>query len=742
MLDPRTIRALSARPGDNGRDLNLAIAEEGDAFALVSLLRFSALDGEVVAQVAERILGGRGVEVAPDEDPPRVDIPWDLPNESQSASKARIHRPWTLERALLALVIAHPNAPAITVVRIAEARADERGFLLAASIAPHAPVELAEQVATLPAQSVLHDRPFIDLLSLRPDVAAISEKWSHGDGSDGSRGSQGSQGSRGELLREAAARLSVDAQVLQRLSHDPSRRVRRAVARNPSAANLRAELAQRDEAIEVRACASVEPHPLAAKYSRAMLSEAVSAIESFGIRSEESVDAILAHADALDSELAWLAGLVLDPESLSSVAQALAEHDASHPAARAIVASAMVREGDDRGARADLAAMLSRAIARSYVPASTDARGLTGHARLVAFLAELLSDTSLVDEDALVTGLSCGALASDPSLAARWMKLRAARSTGMIGRLASKLGERADQGTSKASAGGRTVRAPPCALEAAWSEPTLALAEVLKLTRVVRPRREVDAHLRGRADGSRVTHVDFDPDPSRRPATDISKVVEALDPWVRVSARVALVFLGSTPKALAIGGREVRGWRDGVVASHLQRILRAARGSAEVEVRVAALDAHADEAGIAVALLAKTARASEGSLLIQRGLRLADGLVFAATIDALWALDRRDDVKALVDAIASRRKEDTAALTAWLVVGDIDRSRTVSVLAGALDAPCASTTSNAKSSVYEALMLIERRTPGTLERLRASSRAGQAAVVNALARAYPGLIGH
>src|SRR5205823_5303607 len=119
----------------------------------------------------------------------------------------------------------------------------------------------------------------------------------------------------------------------------------------------------------------------------------------------------------------------------------------------------------------------------------------------------------------------------------------------------------------------------------------------------------------------------------------------------------------------------------------LQRILRAARGSSEAEARVARLDVHADAAGLAVALLARSSTATDVAALLQRGLKLGDGLLFAALVETLWALGRRADVKTLVDAVAARRKDDPSALAAWLVVGDLDRTRSTSVLAGALDAP-------------------------------------------------------
>ncbi|MEO7097037.1 MAG: hypothetical protein ABI175_27505, partial [Polyangiales bacterium] len=57
MLDPRTIRALAARPEQNGRDLDVALSEEGDAHALASLLRWAGLEPEALTTIAGRVLG-------------------------------------------------------------------------------------------------------------------------------------------------------------------------------------------------------------------------------------------------------------------------------------------------------------------------------------------------------------------------------------------------------------------------------------------------------------------------------------------------------------------------------------------------------------------------------------------------------------------------------------------------------------------------------------------------------------
>src|SRR5579859_7170171 len=228
MLDPRTIRALAARLAVNGRELNVSIAEEGDAHALASLARWQGLEPEALATIAHRLLHGSKVEIAEGEDPPTIEIPWEPSDEP------RAERPWTLERALLSMIVVHPRAPTDALVEIVERNVKEAGFLVAASLASAAPASIVDRVARARARSALHDRPWIDLLSARIDAGAYARTWS---------------GSSEELLREAAARISENAETLDALARDPSRRVRRAVAFNPAATSARMQLAQNDPAI-------------------------------------------------------------------------------------------------------------------------------------------------------------------------------------------------------------------------------------------------------------------------------------------------------------------------------------------------------------------------------------------------------------------------------------------------------------------------------------------------------------
>src|SRR5262249_4788450 len=126
-----------------------------------------------------------------------------------------------------------------------------------------------------------------------------------------------------ELLREAAARLASEPAMLELLSRDRSRRVRRAVASNAAAGELRRRMVERDAASEVRARAlgSVEP---SADGGRDM-GQRLQTMRDGGILSDDVRKALLGAGPSLDEEGALLAGRYLDPaEVCSLVAQAAA----------------------------------------------------------------------------------------------------------------------------------------------------------------------------------------------------------------------------------------------------------------------------------------------------------------------------------------------------------------------------------------------------------------------------------
>src|SRR5439155_24450569 len=100
---------------------------------------------------------------------------------------------------------------------------------------------------------------------------------------------------------------------------------------------------------------------------------------------------------------------------------------------------------------------------------------------------------------------------------------------------------------------GEGGRPPACALEAAWSDLSIDDELLAKLARVIKPRRESTAHLRGRADGTKIAHVDLDLDPSLRPPAALARVVEGLDPWIKIALRTVLVVLATVPRALSVG---------------------------------------------------------------------------------------------------------------------------------------------------------------------------------------------
>src|SRR5690242_11581491 len=91
MLDRATIDRLSRAPEKNAPLLNVALAEEGTAPALLSLARSPAVGPEALLVIAERV-GREGADVGRDRDAP-----------------AEEHVPVAGE--LDRLLIAHPRAP-------------------------------------------------------------------------------------------------------------------------------------------------------------------------------------------------------------------------------------------------------------------------------------------------------------------------------------------------------------------------------------------------------------------------------------------------------------------------------------------------------------------------------------------------------------------------------------------------------------------------------------------------------
>jgi hypothetical protein len=121
--------------------------------------------------------------------------------------------------------------------------------------------------------------------------------------------------------------------------------------------------------------------------------------------------------------------------------------------------------------------------------------------------------------------------------------------------------------------------------------------------------------------------------------------------------------------------------------------------------------------------------------LVSGALKLQDGVMLAAGIEARAAIDGPAGFVALLEYASSRRTEDAAALALWMLLEELDRVRASSLIASAIDG-LSITGSVVPPAVCEALATLERRSPGRLENVHAQSPRGRATVASAIARAY------
>ena len=139
MLDRATIDRLSGAPEKNAPMLNVALAEEGHAAALLSLARSHAVGPEALDVVAGRIAReGEGVG----RDPL-------VPAEDFISPQAELDR----------LLVAHPRAPGAVRDAVLERHPRDPWFVLAAACHPQATPGAVLRAVEWPAASPAHDRP-------------------------------------------------------------------------------------------------------------------------------------------------------------------------------------------------------------------------------------------------------------------------------------------------------------------------------------------------------------------------------------------------------------------------------------------------------------------------------------------------------------------------------------------------------------------------------------------------------
>jgi hypothetical protein len=116
-------------------------------------------------------------------------------------------------------------------------------------------------------------------------------------------------------------------------------------------------------------------------------------------------------------------------------------------------------------------------------------------------------------------------------------------------------------------------------------------------------------------------------------------------------------------------------------------------------------------------------------------------------MEARAAMGEVPELEPLVEHLAKERSRDGAALAAWLLVEGLDRVRSPTAIAAALDAPWAlpkmpaASRSMIPSGLSEALATLERRCPGRLALAIPQTPRGRAVLASGIARAYRALGG-
>ena len=683
MLDPASLEKLAATPERNDPMLNLALAEEGGAGVLLSLASCPDVREEAIVAISARLDRDREELGAADE--------------STGAVPAI-----ELEKKL----VAHPHAPAAVRDSALRRHPTDPFFVLSAGSHEGATPFALEMLASWPSASPLHDRPWLAWLGAAKHDAGLLQAWSDG----------------AELLREAAASLTRDEPLLQKLARDRSRRVRRALAGNASAEAMRAYLAEHDGAAEVRARAR-----RTAGHDATSFAAILRAMETGGNLAADVRRALLDAGPQLDEEGAFLGARHLDEEGLSAlVAQAMGpERDPLDPRAAGVGVGLGLRrasraqEDDSDCHDAQLSSDIVHLLTRHP---SADTR-FTGKARVAHWIAQCLSRSRL-DLASEHLAIAPGTLASDRMVLRRWASAPAV--TNVAGWLASP------------------GAVPAAVVELAWQNPAVSDDDVASLARRVAPNTRSEREL---------PEDELDLLPLARPWPVLEKVVLAAILRIPVSPRGALAAIALEPRRCRYVLSAMPTWKGVLTGARLARVLRSYAGALSAAARppsgtpppphvprAATVARWTDrklveiEAAIAIAIGDLTV-----SELVRRltagSIRLQDGLALASAVEARAALDGAATFAPLVDHAAAQRAKDPAALALWMLLENLDRVRAPSLIGSAIDGLAVAGTVVAPA-VCEALANLERRSPGRLDAVHAGSPRGKATVASAIARAY------
>jgi len=707
MLDRATIERLSQSPEKNAPMLNVALAEEGHAKVLLALARCSAVGPEALDVIGSRIEAagkdvGRDPEARPDE-----------PFEPIADELDR-------------LLVTQPNAPEDLRDAILGRHANDPFFVLAAACHPRATIAAIERAADWPARSPVHDRLWIALLDpgLVPPLTA--EEWAQDPS---------------EHRREAVARITRETSLIEALARDPSRRVRRAIASNRSAASARAALAKSDPAAEVRARASGSlsahegVHEGGNIVETARFAAALRAMRSLGVLAPDVRQAFVSAGHDLDEEGAAVAARVLPRTEAAQLLERVAEGGAaasareasggqrpSASAARGFAAGLALRapaiDDEETGdPEAELVAFVYDAIKPvGRLPSS--APSLTGKARLAAWMADGLAESAHVAAAAIAEHTARGSLGAGGLVLAR----AAAKRPDLVREI------------TKAAKGMDAV--PAALIELAWADEGVPDGAVIDLAgRVQKPKKRAED----------LPDDELDLDPMSRPLEVLERAVLSASLRANVAPRAALTVIALDARRVRYVLGAMPSWKGRLTGGKLARVVRQNAGAltvaqAEARTRASKVEGWTErllselELAIAVAVGHVTATEVAHRLTIGRQ-HLEDGLSLASGVHARAAVEGVKKVQPILDWATKNRASDAASLSLWLLLEQLDRERSPSLIASAID-NLATAKGGVPPSVCDALSALEHRRPGKLEGVFPQSPRGRATLASAIARAY------
>jgi hypothetical protein len=694
MLDPELLDTLAAHPEKNSPEVNVALAEQGGASVLRALVASASVGADALRVIAMRAAGeGARLELQARHEQGL--------GEDESAGVVD-----ELERAL----IHHPAAPPEVRDSVLARHGGEPFFVLCACSHPNATLAAVEQAADWPCRAPVLERLWIALIPPEALPPLVAEEWAQ---------------DANPCRREIAARLARDGAVLERLSRDVSRQVRRALASNAAATMQRERMAREDPAVEVRARAAgvLGEHGGRVTIDSARFAAAQRAMEDGGALAADVAGALASAGRALDEEGAMWAARLLARDRVVALVQGC--DCASAPSAGGDARDAEIGLGLGLGLREPAAERLGgeheyRELVTDAAKALSHAADrfgtLTGKARLAAWIAESLAANRTLSQSVLVAELASGPIASESMVLRRSVTARS------------------DMAEELCEAAAASAQVPPAVLELAWtgrSDDARVLAMARKCARL-------------RARGRDLPDDEIDLDPRKRCLQTLEQVVLAACRSVTLSPRAALTVVALDSRRVRYVLTAMPAWRGSLSGAMLGRVLKQhagalAAGRSESRHRGEQMRGWTErmlndiELAVALAIGHITVEAMLERLQVGRHV-LADGVGLAAAAEARAAVAGAEVIKPLLGWSARARSQHGAALAVWLLLEDFDRTRPATLVASAVDSLSAAGV--VAPTVIEALALLERRQPGRLETVLAQTPRGRATIASALARAY------